>query len=171
MQVDKTGKAVKVDADGFPDVESLDLETDQNQLRYEAYQHMAAQRAKVSPIGDDGSADTPPGRTHAWEQGRPSSSSSRTPFADSRPQTDRYTVALLGFHDDFLGLCDDLLGLHNCLGVGGQSLSVATQCCLLRLMTGLQMVSAQLHAWTDACLQAEHCLFLCPGVALQCTAV
>ena len=34
-------------------------------------------------------------------------------------------------------------------------------------MTGLQMVSAKLHGWTDACLQAEHCLFLCPGVVLQ----
>ena len=34
-------------------------------------------------------------------------------------------------------------------------------------MTGLQMVSAKLHAWTDACLQAEHCVFLCPGVVLQ----
>ncbi|DBA84516.1 hypothetical protein WJX77_012125 [Trebouxia sp. C0004] len=94
LQVDRSGKAVKVDADGFPDVASLDLETDQNQLRYEAYQAMAAQRTRVSLVGGDGSADTPPGRTHAWEQGRPSSSSSsRTPFADSRPQTDRFDEA------------------------------------------------------------------------------
>lgn len=90
LQVDKTGRAVKVNDDGFPDVDSLELETDQNQLRYEAYQHMAAQRAKVSPMADDGSADTPPGRSHAWGQGQSSSSSSRTPFADSRPQTDRF---------------------------------------------------------------------------------
>ncbi len=98
MQVDKTGRAVKVNDDGFPDMDSLELETDQNQLRYEAYQHMAAQRAKGSPMGEDGSADTPPGRSHAWGQGQgqSSGSSSRTPFADSRPQTDRYTVALLG---------------------------------------------------------------------------
>ena len=45
VQVDKTGRAVKVNDDGFPDMDSLELETDQNQLRYEAYQHMAAQRA------------------------------------------------------------------------------------------------------------------------------
>ncbi|KAA6421076.1 MAG: hypothetical protein FRX49_08987 [Trebouxia sp. A1-2] len=91
LQVDRTGKAVKLAADGFPDVDSLDLETDQNQLRYEAYQHMAAQKAKASCIGDEGSADTPPGGSHAWGQGQqPSSSSSRTPFADSRPQTDRF---------------------------------------------------------------------------------
>ena len=95
MQVDKTGRAVKVNDDGFPDMDSLELETDQSQLRYEAYQHMAAQRAKGSPMGEDGSADTPPGRSHAWGQGQSSGSSSRTPFADSRPQTDRYTVALL----------------------------------------------------------------------------
>lgn len=98
MQVDKSGRAVKVNDDGFPDMDSLELETDQNQLRYEAYQHIAAQRAKGSPMGEDGSADTPPGRSHAWGQGQgqSSSSSSRTPFADSRPQTDRYTLAVLG---------------------------------------------------------------------------
>ncbi len=96
VQVDKTGRAVKVNDDGFPDMDSLELETDQNQLRYEAYQHMAAERAKGSPMGEDGSADTPPGRSYAWGQGQSSNSSSRTPFADSRPQTDRYTVALLG---------------------------------------------------------------------------
>jgi len=106
--VDRTGKAIKVDADGFPDVASLDLETDQNQLRYEAYQAMAAQQAKIGPSEDDGSSDTNPGRIRAWEQG-PQSSSSRTPFADSRPQTDRYAVALLGLNDDFLGLHDDLV--------------------------------------------------------------
>ncbi len=107
-QVDRTGKAIKVDADGFPDVASLDLETDQNQLRYEAYQAMAAQQAKIGPSEDDGSSDTNPGRIRAWEQGQ-QSSSSRTPFADSRPQTDRYAVALLGLNDDFLGLHDDLV--------------------------------------------------------------
>jgi len=106
--VDRTGKAIKVDADGFPDVASLDLETDQNQLRYEAYQAMAAQQAKIGPSEDDGSSDTNPGRIRAWEQGQ-QSSSSRTPFADSRPQTDRYAVALLGLNDDFLGLHDDLV--------------------------------------------------------------
>ncbi len=115
MQVDKTGRAVKVNDDGFPDMDSLELETDQNQLRYEAYQHMAAQKAKGSPMGEDGSADTPPGRSHAWGQGQSSSNSSRTPFADSRPQTDRYMVALLGLHADLLGLHDDLLELYDAL--------------------------------------------------------
>lgn len=113
--MDRTGKAVKLAADGFPDVDSLDLETDQNQLRYEAYQHMAAQKAKASCIGDEGSADTPPGGSHAWGQGQqPSSSSSRTPFADSRPQTDRYTVALLEVtHNNYMGLYDDFLVLYD----------------------------------------------------------
>ena len=147
MQVDKTGRAVKVNDDGFPDVDSLELETDQNQLRYEAYQHMAAQRAKVSPMADDGSADTPPGRSHAWGQGQSSSSSSRTPFADSRPQTDRYTVALWGLHNDFSR--NDFLGLYidffqgTFLGSWGTNPSCGS---VMLLAETEQMFFAKLHA-------------------------
>ncbi len=90
-QVDRSGKAVKLDKDGFPELASLDLEQDQQQLRYEAYQALAAEQAKYAPIAADGFPEQNPAKVQAWQQEQ--SSSSRTPFASSRPRTDdRYRL-------------------------------------------------------------------------------
>ena len=91
-QVDKSGKAVKINADGFPDIDSLDLEQDQTQLRYEAYKAVHQDRAKHA------SAETAaPRQSQQAQQHQPSSS--RTPFADARPQSDdRYYSSSLRCH-------------------------------------------------------------------------
>lgn len=91
--MDRSGKAVKVDKDGFPDISEIDLEEDQEKLRLEAYHRMAEEQAKHAPIAADGFPEQDPTKVQAWrreqelkkQQGL---AQNRTPFASGRPLTD-----------------------------------------------------------------------------------
>ena len=93
VQVDRSGKAVKLDKDGFPDISTLGLDDDQDRLRLEAYQAMAQAQARLGPIGDDGFPMQSEITLSGWAQeSQQQPGGSRTPFASYRPQANEGCV-------------------------------------------------------------------------------